>query len=295
MTFYADLWYNGAMKVIRADVMGWCFGVRRAVSFANSALQKKHPVYSLGDIIHNPIAMDLLAERGLVVLGDDSVDDVPNGGTAVIRAHGASPDVIDALNDRGITVIDATCPRVRASQKIAAKYARHGRVVIFAGDKNHAEAASVLSYAAREAAHGASFMVVQDQGEAQKVAEGNKAVLLAQTTFNESQFKSIAEILKPRFLSLVIKNTICPATRARQESLEELCSEVDGVLVVGSKTSANTKRLLLSAQKLCGRSALVESAEDIPSDYFSLATVGITAGASTPDNVIDEVENALNG
>lgn len=283
------------MKVIRADVMGWCFGVRRAVSCAKNALQKTRPVYSLGSLIHNPIAMNSLTECGLVELDDDSVDDVPTGGTVIIRAHGAPPDVVSALENRGSAVIDATCPRVRASQKIAAKYARHGRTVIFAGDRNHAESRSVGAYAAREAVHGAQFMVVQDRIEAEKVAEGNKALLLAQTTFNETEFKSIAEILKAKFLSLVVKNTICPATRARQDALEELCSEVDGVLVVGSQTSANTKRLLSTAQKMCGRATLVESAEDIPSDYFSLATVGITAGASTPDNVIDEVERVISG
>lgn len=281
------------MKVIRADVIGWCFGVRRAVSLALGALQKTRPVYSLGALIHNQTALDALSERGLVVLPDDGADDVPSGKTVIIRAHGVSPDIIGALDNRGCPIVDATCPRVRASQRLASKYARHGRTVIFAGDRNHAEAVSVGSYAIKDAAKHSSFVLVQSAEEAKSIADGDKAVLLAQTTFNEEEFKAIADVLRKKFYSLIVKCTICPATRARQEALEELCSEADGVLVVGGRTSANTKRLLDTAQRLCAKADLVESADDIPAEYFSLATVGITAGASTPDNVIDEVENAF--
>lgn len=279
-----------AMKVIRADVIGWCFGVRRAISLTLSALQKTKPVYSLGALIHNQTALDALSGRGLVVLPDDGADDAPTGSTVVIRAHGVPPDIIDALLDRNCTIVDATCPRVRASQKLAAKYAKHGRTVIFAGDRNHAEAVSVGSYVKRE---GAPFILVQSAEEARSIDYGTRAVLLAQTTFNEEEFRDIADILKKKFSSLVVKSTICPATKARQEALEELCSEVDGVLVVGGRTSANTKRLLDTAQRLCAKATLVENSDDIPTEYFSLGTVGITAGASTPDDVIDEVEGAL--
>lgn len=282
--------------VIRADVMGWCFGVKRAVSMTQSALQKTRPVYSLGSLIHNQTTLDSLCEQGLVVLpdeGEGDAEDVPSGSTVIIRAHGTSPRVTDALDKRGCTIIDATCPRVRASQKIASLYARRGRTVIFAGDRGHAEAVSVGTHAQYEAKDGSLFILVQNREEARAVHEGKKAVLLAQTTFNMEEFKAIAEVLKEKFRSLTVKSTICPATRARQESLEELCSQVDGVIVVGGKNSANTLRLLALAEKLCARAALVENADDIPAEFFTLGTVGITAGASTPDNVIDEVESAL--
>lgn len=281
------------MKVIRADVLGWCFGVRRAVSLTQAALQKTKPVYSLGSLIHNKTALDSLCGEGLVVLPDDGAFDAPSGGTVVIRAHGECAEVVSLLEKKGCTLIDATCPRVRASQKIAAKYASRGRTVIFAGDKAHAEELSVCSYAMQAAKDGATFSVVQNRDEAKNLADGRQAVLLAQTTFNEEEFRAIAEVLKKKFRSLTVKCTICPATRARQEAVEELCSEVDGVLVVGGRNSANTRRLFITAQRLCAKASLVEGADDISADYFQLGTVGITAGASTPDSVIDEVEAAL--
>lgn len=281
------------MKVIRADVLGWCFGVRRAVSVTQAALQKTKPVYSLGALIHNQTALNVLSEKGLIVLPDDAVIDAPDKSTVVIRAHGESPEVFSILEQKGCTIVDATCPRVRASQKIASKYAARGRNVIFAGDRGHAEAVSVGSYAQQAAAKGASFVVVQDRDEAKSLAGGGQAVLLAQTTFNEEEFRAIAQILKEKYRSLAVKCTICPATRLRQEALEELCSEVDGVLVVGGHDSANTKRLLATAQRLCAKAVLVERASEVPLEYLQFGTVGITAGASTPDSVIDEVEGSL--
>ena len=279
------------MTVILADVLGYCMGVRRAVESAIASIDKANDVYTLGPLIHNKTALNFLEKKGLKVLNENKAEDAKIGSTVIIRAHGVPPSVNEILKKRECTIINATCPRVTASQKNAARYASMNYTVILAGDSNHGEVIGIAGYS------GNKFYLVQDSEDAKKLlppedADEN-AILLSQTTFSPQEFEKIAEIIKAKYKNLKVMNTICPATKERQDSLLRLCPLVEGVLVVGGKNSANTKRLLQTAKENCSKAALIETSDEIPEDFFKLQIVGITAGASTPDSAIEEVKNAL--
>ncbi len=279
------------MTVILADVLGYCMGVRRAVESAIASIDKANDVYTLGPLIHNKTALNSLENKGLKVLNENKAEDAKIGSTVIIRAHGVPPSVNEILKKRECTIINATCPRVTASQKNAARYASMNYTVILAGDSNHGEVIGIAGYA------GNKFYLVQDSEDAKKLippedADEN-AILLSQTTFSPQEFEKISKIIKEKYKNLKVMNTICPATKERQDSLLRLCPLVEGVLVVGGKNSANTKRLLQTAKENCSKAALIETADEIPEDFFKLQIVGITAGASTPDSAIEEVKNAL--
>lgn len=280
------------MNVVLADVLGYCMGVRRAMDSAHDSLEKNtgKAVYSLGPLIHNQTALDSLEEKGLKVLMESDIDGIEKESVVIVRAHGIPPVTMHRLEARGCTVVNATCPRVLASQKNAAKYAGLGCTVILAGDKNHGEVAGIAGFA------GSKFILVENRTDAEKIpdfADDAEAVLLSQTTFSLEEFEQIKAVLSAKIKKLKVFNTICPATRERQEALHRLCPNADGILVVGGKNSANTKRLLQIAEENCRRAALIETSAEIPEDFFKMNTVGITAGASTPDDVIEDVVHEL--
>ncbi len=281
------------MKIIRASVLGFCFGVRRAVELAEKALAENpdKKVYSLGPLIHNENALKALEEKGLYIVEESSVNQLEEGSVVIIRAHGVAPSVTDALEAKKCKIIDATCPRVKASQKMVERYSSENDYVVLTGDRNHGEVIGIAGYA------GENFSQLQDFAEAEKfeitgAAEKN-VILLSQTTYSPKEFEKIESLFRSKFRNLAVMNTICPATNERQQALLELCSQVDGVLVIGGKSSANTKRLYQTAAANCKQAAHIQSASDIPSAFYNLKTIGITAGASTPDEIIEDVENGL--
>ncbi len=281
-----------SMEVILADVLGYCMGVRRAVEAAKKATEygtgKK--VYSLGPLIHNKSVLDLLEKNGLEILDEADIDSVPEGSVVIIRAHGVSPDVFARLQKRKCDVVDATCPRVKASQKSVKKYSSEGYDVILAGDRNHGEVLGIAGFAE------GPFSLVETEADIEGGKNTDferKAVFLSQTTFSPVEFEKISALLKRKYMNLKVMNTICPATKVRQESLVKLCQKVDAVVVIGGKNSANTRRLLETAQKHCKNAVLVENAGEIPEEYRNFKKVGVTAGASTPDSDIEEVCDRL--
>lgn len=324
------------MIIERAEVLGYCMGVRRAVEAAERAVDEYcgKKIVTLGELIHNNSALKALAQKGVCVLQEDAflqsnatgadganavnctnasdvnAHNADNGTNAnasntnapkqqvldsnsvvIIRAHGVAPNVKDELAKKGCTIIDATCPRVLSSQKRAALYAQKGYTVYLAGDKNHGEILGISGYAR---ANGADCIVVQNASDVELIAPTNApGVLISQTTISQKEFNAIANALMQKVTSLCVCNTICTATQERQGALLDLCKKVDGVLVIGGKQSANTQRLLRSAKEHCANAALIETADEIPKNFFSLKRVGITAGASTPDFIIDEVESCL--
>ena len=281
------------MKIIRASVLGFCFGVRRAVELAEMALAENSDktVYSLGPLIHNENALRALGEKGLHAVDESNISEIPDGSVVIIRAHGVAPSVTNALEDNNCKIIDATCPRVKASQKMVERYSSENDYVVLTGDRNHGEVIGIAGYA------GENFSQLQDFEEAKdfEIAdeENKNVILLSQTTYSPKEFEKIESLFKTKFRNLAVMNTICPATNERQQALIELCSEVDGVLVVGGKNSANTKRLYQTAEANCPKAAHIQSAADIPQEFFNLSRIGITAGASTPDEIILEVEQSL--
>lgn len=296
------------MEIIRAKILGFCAGVRRAVLAADKALSENTSgqVYTLGPLIHNPVALEKLAARNLKILVESRIPNLQNDDTVIIRAHGVPPTTEQNLLEKGVNVINATCPLVTKSQKTAAEYAGKGYVIFFAGDKNHGEVVGIEGYAkqaAESAGKSLNFILVKDVDELKNAASAlikdktitseSKIVLLSQTTFSIKMFELLQEELKSNFPAAEIISSICPATHERQESLVELCAKVDGVIVIGGKTSANTNRLFKTAENLCPKAVLIERPEEIPESFFSLKKVGITAGASTPDDTILAVERKL--
>ena len=281
------------MKIIRASVLGFCFGVRRAVELAEKALSenKDKSVYSLGPLIHNENALQALSDKGLIAVDEERADEIPPESVVIIRAHGVAPSVTDVLESKKCKIIDATCPRVKASQKMVERYSNDADYVVLTGDKNHGEVIGIAGYA------GKNFSLIQDYKEAEGFvlddSDSKNIILLSQTTYSPKEFLRIEQLFKKRYKNLAVMNTICPATNERQTALLELCKNVDGVLVVGGKNSANTKRLYQTAAANCKYAAHIQTAAEIPELFFNLKKIGITAGASTPDSIIESVENAL--
>jgi 4-hydroxy-3-methylbut-2-enyl diphosphate reductase len=321
------------MKVLRAGVLGFCMGVRRAVKMAEAelaarpVLDNSHRVFSLGPLIHNPQTLASLKERGLVILDEEKAAngraacplsrEQPSAGqpdqaagssgekpVIIIRAHGVSPRIEDALRVNGFRIVDATCPRVKTSQNTAFALARRGLTVFIAGEKNHAEVKGIAGYVLSGAEAcpkaQAGCVIVGTAAEAETAAAALRrqkpdagTALIAQTTFSEDEYLRIAETVKKSFPNLEVEDTICGATRERQDALRKLCAEVDAVIVAGGRESANTRRLLAIAEQ-CGKPCrLAETAADLPPEFGRYGSVGLCAGASTPDNVIEEIAAAL--
>lgn len=280
----------------RARVLGYCMGVRRAVDAVLHALAEfpDKTVYTYGPLIHNPVTMHFLEEKGVRTVEPDKElkPQIAPQSPIIIRAHGISPQKRQELTECGAIIIDATCPRVIASQRRAAQYAEKGCTVILAGDKNHGELVGIKGYV--QAIPNGRCLIVQTAAEAEALEYGGvSAVLIAQTTIKRSEYCAIAGILRKHNPQLITSETICPATDERQEALLELIAEVDALLIVGGKASANTRRLLQTALDSGKPAWLAETACDIPQEIHRYRTVGLAAGASTPDASIDDIEAAL--
>jgi len=306
------------MNVIRAKVLGFCMGVRRAVQLAyTQAESSTGKVYTLGSLIHNPQVLEDLRLRGVETLDESHLPDDLSGISVVIRAHGVSIKTEYELRRRRAILTDATCPRVKACQLKARALAEAGYMLFLAGEKSHAELVGILSYAKAGAlirrennlGNVRPCVVVGDAAEAGQIAEllhwenpslrkgDTKTALIGQTTISEEEYGAIAGAIAKFFPDLEVAKTICAATKERQSSLRELLDKVDAFVIVGGKESSNTRRLFAIAEangKPNGKPCvLAETAQDIPPEFFGFKTIGITAGASTPDTVIDAVERAL--
>jgi 4-hydroxy-3-methylbut-2-enyl diphosphate reductase len=299
------------MQIIKADIMGYCMGVRRAVDNAEKAI-KDFPhknIYTLGPLIHNQNALDNLEQKGVRVLklqNDKFSFDIDENSVVIVRAHGVAPRIIKLLEKTGCTIINATCPRVLSNQKRAADFAKRQFAVIIAGDKNHGEVTGLEGFVKEFCSE---CYVIENTKDAEILSNQicqnssinkDNIVLLSQTTISATEYESIGKVLKEKFPSIQILNTICPATTERQEALKKLCAQVDGVVVIGGKSSANTCRLFSMAQDFsenpeyrCKFACHIENPCELPKEFFSLEVVGLTAGASTPDEVILSVEKSL--
>lgn len=296
------------MKIIRAECMGFCAGVRRAVSLALDSVNnnKEGQVYTFGPLIHNSVALKNFEEKGLKIIDESKIPIIKKKDTVVIRAHGISPETQSSLIQTGAKILNGTCPIVQTNQKKCSDFAGNGYRIIFTGDKNHGEVIGIEGAAklnTKSKNLPFFFYLIKSENDAleliKKLNDENvdfnstKFVLLSQTTFSIINFKKISEILQNSILNLTVVESICPATFERQASLDKLCGEVEGILVIGGKTSANTSRLFSKAQKLCKNAAFIESEDEIPEIFYEFKTVGLTAGASTPEEVVVAVEEKL--
>ena len=277
------------MKVILAKTAGFCFGVNRAVEMTYQLLGEGRKVATLGPLIHSPQVVQDLERRGAVTC--DTVEQVPDGYEVVIRSHGVPREVYDKINTRSLAFHDATCPFVTKIHKIAAEAGENGALLLVAGDASHPEVQGIVGHTSGEVRIFANLE--QLKRLAPELEEQKSIYVVAQTTFNVQSWEICKEFLKNQCTNSKIFDTICNATWARQQEAEDLSQKCDHMVVIGGHHSSNTQKLLQVAARHT-RAVNVETADELDRDWLRGArTVGVTAGASTPSSIIEEVLNCM--
>jgi 4-hydroxy-3-methylbut-2-enyl diphosphate reductase len=273
------------MKVIIDKKAGFCFGVRRAIDLIISELEKGKIVYTLGPLIHNPQEVNRLKSLGVKVL------DKLNGrieGVIVIRTHGISPQDYEDLRKKASVIIDGTCPLVKRSHFVAEKLRAEGYRIIIIGDKNHPEVIALKGYA------GPNAIIIKDKNELENFSIGGKIGVIAQTTLSKETVQDILSYLTTKIIELKYYNTLCGITLNQKKSALQLAKQVNKLIVVGGYNSSNTTKLAEICKEVQPNTYLIESHKDLQSTWFKPDdTVGVTAGASTPTWVIEQVIQEL--
>ncbi len=277
------------MQIILAKTAGFCFGVNRAVKLTYELLEQGRPVATLGPLIHNPQVVEDLESKGAITC--DSVDDVPDGCEVVIRSHGVGQSVYDKISTRRLAYHDATCPFVTKIHKIAARAGADGAMLLVAGDAKHPEVQGIVGHTTGK------VEVFANLAELEKLlpelTQQKSIFAVAQTTFNVQSWETCKEFLKNQCTNAKIFDTICNATWARQQEAEDLSQKCDHMVVIGGHHSSNTQKLLQVAARHT-KAINVETADELDKDWLNGARiVGVTAGASTPSSIIEEVLNCM--
>ena len=274
------------MKIIVAKNSGFCNGVRRSVDLANKASEKNIKTYTLGPLVHNPTQVKMLEKKGVSVVDENEVLEIKNS-QIVIRSHGVSENLKENLKKNSNEVVDATCPVLLNIYKKIIEKENEGYTVVIIGDKEHPEIKAMASYVN-------NGIIIKDETEAKNITNMSKLYVVSQTTNRIDFFENIAHELEKTNDDVVIENTICNATRLRQEACKSLSKEVDCMIVVGGFNSSNTNKLYQIAQKYCENVQRIETVKDLPLQKLSnFNIIGVIAGASTPDQVIEEVVNRM--
>ncbi len=275
------------MEVLLADEYGFCFGVERAVDMVEEAVERGETVRSLGPLIHNEQEMQRLGSYGVTTINEPV--QISRGETAVIRAHGVTPQVQQELEEKASKVVDATCPFVTRVQKLAARAAAENRHVVIVGSPDHPEMIGVKGYAPDHA------FIIKDETEIDTLPRLRNPLVVSQTTIKSKTFFDTAEAVKTKTDDEVqIINTICSATKDRQESARALAGMVDAFYIIGGRHSSNSVKLLGVCKEQCKKSFLIETEAEInPNDLSGATRVGVTAGASTPEWLIKKVVSHL--
>ena len=275
------------MEVKVAKTAGFCFGVKRAVEKAYEvAAQRQEEVYTYGPIIHNEEVVSDLEERGVHVLETEEDLRKLEKGTVIIRSHGVPKHIYDLLDEKGLSYVDVTCPFVLKIHRIVERESRAGRHIVIIGNADHPEVVGIRGWC-----QGGST-VIKNKVEAEKFLSEiyEKICIVSQTTFNYNNFQEIVEILNKKRYDRLVLNTICNATQDRQAEAEEIAKQVDAMIVVGGRHSSNTQKLYEICKKECRNTYYIQTLADLDSERFrSVQCIGITAGASTPNKIIEEV------
>jgi (E)-4-hydroxy-3-methyl-but-2-enyl pyrophosphate reductase len=275
------------MEVLLAEEYGFCFGVERAVDMVEDALSQGVQIRSLGALIHNSQEMQRLEAKGVTTINSPTEADAK--ATAVIRAHGVTPQVQRELEENAAHVIDATCPFVTRVQHLAERAAAEGRDVVVAGNPDHPEMIGVVGYAPQ------NTYVVRDASEVASLPSLRRPLVVSQTTIKLQTFREVADAVRAKSdTEPQVINTICSATRDRQDAARALAGQVDAFYVIGGRHSSNSVKLLAVCKEQCEKSFLIETADEInPEDFAGVNRVGVTAGASTPNWLIEQVVERL--
>lgn len=284
------------MEIIIGKTAGFCFGVANAVNKTSKLLQQEGNMYCLGELVHNKQVIEELEEKGLKII--ENINDAE--GSTIIRSHGVCKSIYAKAKERGIETKDLTCPKVLKTHNLAEEYSKKGYYIFLIGNSSHPETIGTISYC------GSKSSVIEKEEDLQNALDKfyksgiKKLFVLVQTTFSLEKFNNISNLIKEdiqdkKGVVLEIKNTICDATKLRQEETEKIASKVDMMIIIGGKNSSNTKKLYEISKKYCKNCISVETAEEINSVRIAkFSKIGIMAGASTPQKSIEKVVEMLN-
>lgn len=273
------------IEVTLAKSAGFCYGVKRAVNLTNAALQEYTKLYSRGNVVNNKIVVDDMQKRGLIRF--NSFSELMQNSNVLIRAHGITKDELREYEKLNCNIVDATCPNVKKIHEIVKKYVDTDYEIIIIGDKNHPEVLGIASYG------GSNINIISDENEVDKY---NKVCVVEQTTFSKEYAQKIINKITLASKEQIIYNTICEATKTRQNDVKELAKTHEMVIVVGDKGSANSNRLYEIAKEINKNTIFIEDASKINIDDICIySKVGVTAGASTPEEVINNVIEKIKG
>ena len=277
------------MELTLAKSAGFCFGVKRAVDMVYDEISKNQGnIYTYGPIIHNEEVVEELRQKGVTVIpeGDDLSQYEP--GTVIIRSHGVSRRVEEELEKAGFSIVDATCPFVLKIHHHVDKYSKEGYGIVVVGNEQHPEVQGIIGWI-----HGDKYLVVSEQDDLEQLEHFSqeKLCVVSQTTFNYNKFQDFVEIIKRKGYDIIVLNTICNATEVRQREAADIAKAVDAMIVIGGKSSSNTQKLFEICKKECEDTYYIQTKDDLDLSVLqSIGSVGITAGASTPNKIIEEVQ-----
>lgn len=275
------------MEIKIAKSAGFCFGVQRAIDNVYSEIKKnKSPIYTFGPIIHNEQVVSDLESKGVKVI--ETIDQLKKieKGTIIIRSHGVPKSIYDIMEKNGVNVVDATCPFVKKIHNIVREESKKGRIIVIIGNDNHPEVEGIKGWV------DGKVFVINEEKQIEKLAKLKETSMcvVSQTTFNHNKFKYLVEIITKKGYDINVVNTICNATHVRQVEAKDIASEVDAMIVIGGKHSSNTQKLYDICKNECNNTYYIQTLDDLDlCELESLKSIGITAGASTPKNIIEEV------
>ena len=275
------------MEIRLAKSAGFCFGVKRAVEQVYNQAENGENIYTYGPIIHNEEVVKDLEKKGVQVIEEENLEDIKEG-TVIIRSHGVEKAVCERIQALGLQCVDATCPFVKRIHKVVEKESALGKQIVIVGSAVHPEVMGIMGWSESPA------IVIETEEEAEKIdlPTDREICVVSQTTFNYIKFHKIVEKLTKRGYNISVVNTICNATEERQTEAREIAREADVMIVIGGKHSSNTRKLYEICAKECEHTYFIQTLADLKLELpKSVGLVGITAGASTPNNIIEEVQN----
>ncbi|MED9903172.1 MAG: 4-hydroxy-3-methylbut-2-enyl diphosphate reductase [Lachnospiraceae bacterium] len=276
------------MEVILAKSRGFCFGVKRAVDTVYEEAGRSGDIYTYGAIVNNEEVVGDLIKKGVKVIEGREELKKLTAGTVIIRAHGVAKDIYEQIEKQGLRLVDATCPFVKRIHRIVEKESSEGKQIVVVGSPTHPEVEGIVGWC------GTPAVVVENEEDAEKFKpEKDKEVcVVSQTTYNYNKFQYIVEIFRKKVYNVSVANTICNATEERQKEAKEIAASVDAMIVIGGRHSSNTRKLYEICSKECANTYFIQTLDDLHLELpKAVRLVGITAGASTPNNIIEEVQN----
>lgn len=279
---------NAAKNIIVAKSAGFCFGVKRAVDkvyeqINDNSMHKQ--IYTYGPIIHNEEVVKDLESKGVSVINSKEELENTKDGIVIIRSHGATKEIYDIIEENNLVLVDATCPFVRKIHKIVQNEKNNNKHIIIIGNSDHPEVKGIKGWAGDDT----TIIGTAEEAEEFELKEPKKVCIVSQTTFNYKKFNNLVEIISKKGYDINVLDTICSATHERQREAREIARQVDTMIVIGGRNSSNTQKLYEICKSECNNTYYIQTLDDLELDNIEIGSVGITAGASTPNNIIEEV------